>query len=469
MLPPDDLVLYTDLYQLTMAQGYLLTGRQHDRAIFDYYYRELPFDGGYVVFAGISDALEMLASLRFAPAHLDYLRAQGFGQPFLDYLSKWRFAGSIMGLREGELAMPNAPILRVQGNMIEAQMVETLLLNVLNYSSLIATKAARMRQVAGTRTLIDMGLRRAQGFGGLQGSKAAMIGGFDATSNVLVGYQTGIAVVGTQAHAWIQSYGDELAAFRAFAELYPTNTTLLVDTYDTLASGVPNAIMVAKEMESRGHRMRGIRLDSGDLAYLTQRARTMLDDAGLQYVKIVVSNQLDEYLIKSLLEQQAPIDVFGVGTKLIVADGSPALGGVYKLVEVNDQPRIKISENVVKVTLPGRKQVLRYSDRAGMFRGDGIVLDGQATEPFMYHPHYPDQRTRTVDYAAEPLLHPLMQQGELVGELSTPAQSAAYAQARLAQLPAEHKRFENPHFYKVGISQAVQQLRSQLIAAARKD
>jgi nicotinate phosphoribosyltransferase len=293
------------------------------------------------VFAGLKDVVEAIARLRFLPAHLDYLSSQGFAEDFLTYLKTFRFSGTIHAMREGELVFPFQPIVRVEAPLIEAQIIETFLLNWLNFNTLIATKASRIRTAAGPkRVLLDMGLRRAQGFGSMAATRAALVGGFNASSNVLSGYLHGTPVGGTQAHAWVQSFGDELSAFRAFAESFPNNCTLLVDTYDTLESGVPNAIIVAKEMAARGQRMNAIRLDSGDLAYLSKRARAQLDAAGLPEVQIVATNDLDEYLIESLLQQGAPIDVFGVGTKLATADGSPALGGVYKLVAVDGQPRI---------------------------------------------------------------------------------------------------------------------------------
>lgn len=468
MLQQKDLILFTDFYQLTMAQGYWLAGKHQEVATFDYFYRSNPFEGGYAIFAGLSDVLEQLSELRFTDEHLKFLAEQGLNKDFLEYLKGFRFSGAVDGLREGEVLFPYAPILRITAPIIEAQVIETFLLNQLNFNTLIATKAARMRQVAGPkRSLIDMGLRRAQGYGGMQASKACIIGGFNGTSNVLSGYQEGTTLVGTQAHAWVQSFGDELASFRAFAEAFPNNCTLLVDTYDTLASGVPNAITVAKEMEARGQRVQAIRLDSGDLAYLSKAARKMLDEAGLGYIKIVASNSLDEYLIKSLLEQGAEIDAFGVGTRLVTAKGSPALGGVYKLVAVDGEPRIKVSENVIKITNPGRKRTLRYLREDGSFMMDGILLEAETKTDTLTHPFFHEKLTRVGSGTSEELFQPHMKAGKLVSSLPSLAESVAYAQTRLAQLPQEHKRFDNPHEYRVGLSSELLALRKKLLAQAR--
>ena len=283
---------YTDLYQLTMSQVYFMKGHKDTTAVFDYFFRKLPFDAGYAVFAGLDNLLDTLETLRFDNKDLDFLKKQGFHTEFLDYLKKFRFSGNIYALHEGDIVFPIQPVLQVEGNIIEAQIIETLLLNILNFQTLIATKASRMRQAAVKRVLIDFGLRRAQGPGGYYASRAAFIGGFDSTSNVRAGRDFGIPVSGTMAHSFIQCYDDELTAFNHFAEENPDNCVLLVDTYDTLKSGLPNAITVAKTMEEKGHRLGGIRLDSGDLAYLSQRSREMLDNNGLHYVKIAVSNQL---------------------------------------------------------------------------------------------------------------------------------------------------------------------------------
>lgn len=454
---------YTDLYQLTMGQVYFLKGHQRTKTVFDYFFRKIPFEGGYVVFAGLYDMLETVSELIFSGDDLDYLRSLGLDKEYLNYLKSFRFTGDIYSSFEGDILFPTRPVLRVEGNIIEAQIIETLLLNILNFQSLIATKASRMRLVAGDRILSDFGLRRAQGWGGYHASRATIIGGFDSTSNVKAGLDYGVPVAGTMAHSFIQSYDDELTAFRHFAELRPDNCVLLVDTYNTLESGVPHAIIVGKEMEKKGLQLKGIRLDSGDLAYLSKRARRMLDDAGLHNVKITASNQLDEYVIKSLLEQGSPIDVFGVGTNLVTGQPDAALDGVYKLSLSGGEPRIKLSESLSKVTLPDRKQVLRVYDTEGNFAGaDAVVLAEEKEVDKMHHPFEVDKSMSLAGLKQEPLLHKVMENGKLLIEKQPLKKIAEYSQARLALLPAEYKRFRNPHQYKVGISPQLKELRNEL-------
>jgi nicotinate phosphoribosyltransferase len=363
---------------------------------------------------------------------------------------------------------PLEPFCRVEGTLIEAQVVETLLLNIINFESLIATKASRVKSAAGARRVVDFGLRRAQGLGGIHATKAAIIGGIDATSNVYAAYENDFEVSGTQAHSWVQSFGDELTAFRTYAEIYPDNCILLVDTYNTLRSGVPNAITVGKELERQGHRMRAIRLDSGDLAYLSKHARQMLDQAGLAYVKIAVSNQLDEYVIRSLLEdQEAPIDIFGVGTRLITGQPTAALDGVYKLSMCDGEPRLKFSENYTKLTLPGVKSIYRYVNGDGMFCGDAVTLEGEPPPENMIHPFFPEQRSSLRHCPTEALMQKVMVRGTATMK-RTPRESAAYAQERLTHLAPEHRRFEFPHIYKVGISQELLNLRAKLVEGFQK-
>lgn len=460
--------LYTDYYELTMAQGYFLSGRKDDRASFNYFFRDLPFNGGYVVFAGLSDLLQILDDFKFHDDELDYLEEQGFHQEFLDYLKDFRLDISIDSVKEGEIVFPMEPVVQVRGSIIQTQLLETLLLNILNFESLIATKASRMKFAAGDRKVLDFGLRRAQGYGGIQASKAAIIGGVEATSNVFSSFVHGTRASGTMAHSWIQSFEDELTAFRQYAKYYPDNCILLVDTYDTLSSGVPNAITVAKELEEQGYKLRGIRLDSGDLAYFSRKARNQLDRAGLDYVKIAVSNQLDERLIKSLLSQEAPVDLFGVGTRLVTGHESPALDGVYKLTAVNDEAKLKISENIEKITLPGIKRVVRYTDDEGRFYGDGILLKDELDVDTIYHPYYPAKHTTIRDYNSESLHQEVLKDGKLTIDIPTPQQSAAYAKSRLEKLNPEHKRFENPHIYKVGISKKLMDLRDRLTQSLKR-
>jgi len=447
-----------------MAQAYFIDGQKDDIAVFDYFFRKLPFGGGYAVFSGLEVVLDILENLRFDKNDLEFLKEQGFNPEFVNYLKEFRFRGNIYSSSEGDLIFPVRPVLQVEANIIEAQIIETLLLNLLNFQSLIATKASRMRLAAGNRTLIDFGLRRAQGPGGYYASRAAVIGGFDATSNVAAGRDFGIPVSGTMAHSYIESFDSELASFEHFAEVHPDNCVLLVDTYDTLNSGIPNAVITAKKMEEKGHRLRGIRLDSGDLAYLSKRCREILDNAGLAYVKIAVSNQLDEYIIQSLIEQKAPIDVFGVGTSLVTGYPDASLDGVYKLAFSDGLPRIKLSENVTKITLPHRKQVYRILENDGRFSGaDAITLEQEKDVDFICHPLFPAKTMFTGDRDKEPLLKKVMEGGRRLSDPPSLTQSAGYCKERLALLPEEYKRFNNPHVYKVGLSEKLRNERDRLI------
>lgn len=460
--------LYTDHYELTMAQGYLLNNKKDTPACFDYFFRKNPFKGGYVIFAGLTDLLEVLENLRFDDEDCNYLRSIGFAPELVDYLRSFAFRADIYAPEEGEVVFPYEPVVRVEGNIIETQIIETMVLNILNFESLIATKASRLRHAAGDRLIIDFGLRRAQGLGGVLASKAAVIGGVNSTSNVYSAFMFGLVPAGTQAHSWIQSYDDEITAFRDFARAFPKNCVFLVDTYDTLKSGIPNAITVAREMEAQGEKLFGVRLDSGDLAYLSKSARKILDKAGLSYVKIVTSNQLDEYLIKSLLEQGAPVDVFGVGTKLVTGRDDAALDGVYKLAMSGSRPRLKISESPEKIILPGIKNVFRCMDNDGKFYSDCIVLADEGDVGTMYHPHQADKSMMLGACKKEVLLRKVMEKGRIIMDRKKPLEIAGYVRARLGQLSDEHKRFENPHIYKVGISKKLMDLRSGIIAEIRE-
>ncbi len=454
---------YTDLYQLTMAQVYFKT-KPEGTAVFDYYFRNNPFKGGYTIFAGLENILEILEHLHFTQADIAYLKTHGFEPDFLEYLQNFSFNGSIDSVAEGDIVFPNRPILQVSGSIIEVQIVETVLLNILNFQTLIATKANRIRHSAGNKTLLDMGLRRAHATGGYYASRAAVIGGFDSTSNVKAAEDFLIPSSGTMAHSFIQSYGDELQAFRDFAEFRPQNCVLLVDTYNTLKSGLPNAIRVAKEMEQKGRQLFGVRLDSGDLAYLAKKARRMLDENNLHYVKIVVSNQLDEFVIKSLNEQQAPIDIFGVGTNLVTGKPDAALDGVYKLSEFNSEARIKLSENIIKVSLPSKKQVYRMIDENGMFYGaDAIALDSEGAIIKMVHLFDANKTLNLQGFVHEPLLKRVMDDGKRTLPKRSVSEIAAFAKERLALLPEEYKRFQNPHIYKIGLSEALKAKRDELI------
>ncbi len=455
---------YTDQYQLAMAQVYFQNGQRETTAVFDYFFRKLPFHNGYAIFAGLESLLEILEDLRFSDADIDFLKKQEFSEEFIEYLRNFKFSGTIYSAKEGDLVFPTRPVLQVEATMIEAQIIETMLLNILNFQTLIATKASRMRLVAGDRKLLDFGLRRAQGCGGYYASRAAIIGGFNGTSNVVAGKDFDIPVSGTMAHSFIQSYDDELTAFRAFAKGRPHDCVLLVDTYDTLKSGLPHAIKVGKEMEEKGEKLGGIRLDSGDLAYLAKESRKMLDNAGLKYVKIAASNQLDEFVIKSLLEQQAPIDMFGVGTNLVTGSPDGALDGVYKLAESNGKPRLKISESLSKVTIPHKKQVYRLSNSEGQLIGADAITMRDETRIDRIHDPLESHKSLTVEGSKmEALLHPVMIDGKRTEEPRSLKEISQYAKERLENLPGEYKRFFNPHIYKVGISSKLKEERQNLL------
>src|SRR5690554_2536895 len=448
-----------------MAQIYFNT-KPTATAVFDYDFRRIPFNGGYVVFAGLENVLDLLENLSFTDSDISYLRQFDFEPAFLDYLANFRFRGSIFSCKEGDVVFPNRPILQVEANIMEAQIVETVLLNILNFQTLVATKASRIRHTAPDSTLLEMGLRRAHATGGYYATRATLIGGFDGTSNVKSAKDFRLPCSGTMAHSFIQSYDDELEAFRDFARIRPKDCVLLIDTYNTLKEGLPNAITVAKEMEGRGERLLGVRLDSGDLAYLAKKSREMLDGAGLGYVKIVASNQLDEYVISSLKDQGAPIDIFGVGTNLVTGKPDASLGGVYKLSEFNGDPRIKVSENIIKVSLPCKKQVYRMIDDNEMFLGaDAIGIASEDKIKRMYHPFDFNKEMDLQDFKHEALLKPVMVNGKGTIGKKTINEIAAFTKERLKLLPAEYKRFENPHIYKVGLSEALKSQRDKLIAA----
>ncbi len=465
LFPSDHTGLYTDYYELTMAQGYFLSGRQNEHSCFDYFFRSNPYNGGFLVFAGLYDLLEALQHFTYSTEEIAYLRETGLKEEFLSYLEDFRFRGTIYSMAEGEIVFPNEPLIRVEGDIIEAQLIESLLLNYINFQSLIATKAFRVKLMAGERAFIDFGLRRAQGLGSIHASRATVIGGATSTSNVLAGKLYNIPVTGTIAHSWIQSFDDELESFRKYAEFNPDSCVLLADTYNTLKNGVPNAIIVAKELESRGFRLAGIRLDSGDLAYLSRKARKMLDDANLHYVKIIASNQLNEYVLKSLNEQDAPIDIFGVGTEMITGKPDAALDGVYKLTAVNETPRMKLSENIEKLTLPGKKKVVRYFDNDGLFYRDGILLDNEEADKseLICHPHHPVKSTKVNHLNKEALLTKVCENEKiLIPNYSLP-EIHQYLLRRASLLPPEFIRFVNPHIYKVGISEHLMRLRDSFV------
>lgn len=461
--------LYLDRYELTMALAYRKAGRADEPAVFDYFFRQLPFGGGYAVFAGLGTLVEALEAFRFGPDECAFLRHDGFPDDFLDYLRGFAFRGSIWAPPEGEPVFPIEPIVRVEGGLLETQIIETLLLNVVNFQTLIATKAARCRAAAAGRAVSEFGFRRAHGLGARWASRAACIGGASTTSNLDAARAGALRTAGTMAHAFVQSYEREIDAFRCYAHVHGSRTILLLDTYDTLRSGLPNAITIARELESRGAALAGVRLDSGDLAYLSVRVREGLDQAGFPNVKIVASNQLDEYVIRSLLGQGAPIDIFGVGTSLATGMPDAALDGIYKLAAVTESPRIKCSESVTKTTLPGRKTVTRFRDDQGHFRADAVHFASDPPPRIMVHPHEPHPRLDLSSWTAEPLQRRVVADGRVEHPLPGVEEAAAYARQREQALPPEHRRFENPHRYKVGLSPELRSGRDLLLAEKQQN
>jgi nicotinate phosphoribosyltransferase len=474
-----NLALLTDLYQLTMLAGYHACGKTEQHSCFELFFRRLPFQGGFAVAAGLETVLDYLNELRFDPEQIDYLRSLGlFRDDFLKWLETFRFRGDVDAVPEGELVFAHEPLLQVRGTLPEAQLIESALLNILNFQTLIATKSARITVASRGAPVLEFGMRRAQGVdGAVSASRAAFIGGCQASSNTLAGQTFNIPVKGTHAHSWVMSFSSELEAFRAYADLYPDDCTLLVDTYDTLESGVPNAIRVGHELRQRGHELKGIRLDSGDLAYLSKRSRAMLDEAGLTSAKIVASNDLDENLIADLLEQGARIDIWGVGTNLVTSQDQPALGGVYKLVAAEPaeggpmEPRMKISSNPEKSTLPGVKRLLRAYDAEGTLTGDCLCLESESVPagPLLtMHPHYAGSQQKISAARWQSMLVPVMRQGQEVPGVRRPlTEIRASFLENLKRLPVEHQRRVNPQTYWVGLSPELFGLRDQLLARAR--
>jgi len=462
--------LLTDLYELTMLAGYLEEGMADKPAVFDLFFRTNPFEGGYAVFAGLEPALEMLEQLSFDPEELAYLDGLGVFQPrFLDFLRTFRFRGRITALAEGSVVFANEPLVTVEGTLAEAQFVETALLTIINFQTLIATKAARVCHAADGAEVFEFGLRRAQGpDGGMSASRAACVGGASGTSNVLAGMAYGLPVRGTHAHSWVQAFSDELTAFRAYADAFPDSTILLVDTYDTLRSGLPNAITVARELRGQGHELAGIRIDSGDLAYLSREARAMLDKAGFSKVRIVASNELDEQVIESIRGEGGRVDIYGVGTKLATGSGpgGVALGGVYKLVETCEQPKLKVTSDIAKATLPGKKRLMRALNPDGSFIQDVICLadDDVRGGDTVYDPTNPLQQKSLPQGAhLADVRKVVMEAGLRTGSSESLAVMADRCKRELTLLPAGCLRFINPHRYKVSISARLNDLRNRLI------
>ncbi|MCM3003534.1 nicotinate phosphoribosyltransferase [Priestia koreensis] len=459
----DSKALHTDLYQINMVETYWADGIHEKKSVFDLYFRKLPFQNGYAVFAGLEKIVRYLEQFQFTKNDIEYLRNLGYQDDFLAYLETIRFTGTVHAMREGEIAFENEPIIRIEATLAEAQLIETGLLNIVNYQTLIATKASRIRHLSNDDELLEFGTRRAHEFdAALWGARAAYIGGFNATSNVRAGKLFDIPVAGTHAHAMIQAYQDEYTAFKAYAKRH-RDCVFLVDTYDTLRSGIPNAIRVAKELGD-DIRFIGIRLDSGDLAYLSKQARAMLDEAGFHEAKIVVSNDLDEETILNLKSQGAKIDVWGVGTKLITAYDNPALGAVYKLVAIEGQEgtledTIKISANPEKVTTPGLKKVYRIINMANQkSEGDYIALDHEhpekETKLKMFHPTHTFVSKFVTNFYAKDLHVKVFDNGVLTYELPSTQDIQEYAKASLNDLWDEYKRTLNAESYPVDLSEA---------------
>ena len=476
-----NLTLLTDLYQLTMMQGYFKTGNR-DVAVFDAFYRSNPCKGGYAICAGLEQVIEYIENLHFSKKDIDYLRGLNiFDEDFLEYLADFKFSGDVYALPEGTVMFPREPMLKVIAPIMEAQLIETALLNIVNHQSLIATKASRVCYAAQGDGVMEFGLRRAQGpDAGTYGARAAMIGGCKGTSNVLAGEIFDVPVLGTHAHSWIMSFPDEYTAFKEYAKLYPDSCTLLIDTYDTLRSGVPNAIRVFTEMREAGIHPKsyGVRLDSGDLAYLSKEVRKMLDAAGFTDAVIAASNDLDEYLIETLKSQGATIKSWGVGTHLITCKDNPAFGGVYKLTALKDEngnfvPKIKLSENIEKVTNPGNKTVYRIYDNAtGKIKADLICLVEETFDETkdmkLFDPSAPWKKTllKGGTYTMKELLIPVIKDGKAVYHSPKVMEIRDYCAKEKETLWNETMRFANPQVVYVDLSQKLYDLKVQLLNEA---
>ena len=480
-----NLTLLTDLYELTMMQGYFKEKDANETVIFDAFYRSNPCNNGYSICAGLEQVIEYLENLHFEEEDIDYLRSTGlFEEDFLDYLRHFHFSGDVYAIPEGTVVFPREPLVKVIAPIMEAQLVETALLNIINHQSLIATKTARVIHAAQGDGIMEFGLRRAQGpDAGIYGARAAMIAGCIGTSNVLAGQMFDVPVKGTHAHSWIMSFPDELTAFRAYARLYPTACILLVDTYDTLKSGVPNAIKVFQEMKEAGIPLTfyGIRLDSGDLAYLSKKAKKMLDAAGFSDAVISASNDLDENLISSLKLQGAAINSWGVGTNLITSKDCPSFGGVYKLAAILDKetgkfiPKIKLSENAEKITNPGNKTIRRiYNKETGKIIADLICLVGEKFDTnnslLLFDPQETWKKTLLApgSYTMRELLVPVFLNGECVYESPKVMDIQKYCKKELDTLWDESKRLVNPHTVHVDLSNELWQTKQKLLDSYHK-
>ena len=471
-----NLTMLCDFYELTMGNGYFQCGYKDRITYFDVFFRTVPDNGGFAIAAGLEQAVRYIQQLHFDEDDIAYLRGRGiFSEDFLSYLRDFRFTGDIWAVPEGTPIFPREPIMTVRAPAIEAQLVETFLLLTLNHQSLIATKANRVVRAAKGRTVLEFGSRRAQGSdGAILGARAAYIGGCAGTACTVSDQLYGVYAGGTMAHSWVQMFDSQYEAFKAYCEIYPNNPTLLVDTYNTLKSGVPDAIRVFNEvLKPRGLTKCGIRLDSGDMTYLTKKARKMLDDAGWQSCKISVSNSLDEYLIQDLINQGACIDMFGVGERLITAKSEPVFGGVYKLTAVEDEqgniiPKIKISENVGKITNPHFKKLYRFfGNDTGKAIADYLCVHDEVVDDTkdleIFDPSATWKRKTVYDFTAKELLVPIFKNGKLVYDLPTLDEIQKYCAQQIDTLWDEVKRFDNPHTYYVDLSQKLWDIKYDLL------
>lgn len=480
MLQGENYTLLCDFYELTMSNGYFKLGRGKEMTYFDVFFRSVPDGAGYAIFAGLEQFIDYIKNLHFTEEDIAMLRAKGqFDEEFLEFLRTFRFTGDIYAMKEGTPIFPGEPIVTVRAPAIEAQLIETFALLTLNHQSLIATKASRIVRAADGRPVAEFGSRRAQGTAGaILGARASYIGGCSGTACTLAERDYGIPATGTMAHSWVQMFDDEYTAFRTYCELYPDNVTLLIDTYDAIGSGVPNAIRAIKEvLLPRGCKKYAVRLDSGDLAYLTKKIRKMLDEAGLPDCRITATNSLDENIIKTLLSQGAKIDAFGVGERLICSASNPVFGGVYKLVAVENadgtiRPKIKISENVEKITNPGYKKPYRVFDKeTGMMIADYIALADEVLdekEPLLLFDPVNTWKHKTVEnYRLECLHIPVFLDGECVYQSPSVHEIRDYCREQLALLWDEVKRFDNPHRYYVDLSDNLWTLKQEMLRGRR--